>query len=361
MTQQNTISQAHLATGRAVDQLRRQLGIVFVQSDGTPLGGCPVEGLTPSLLKQLQALPHAQLQLLVTTTRARTIGFDLPDNTQLVSLHANDLSLAELQAIADPVINNVTIPELHLLPVNHSHEMLLSMAKYASLLPAMLVIGADCFPENWLSVSAADLAAYWEAPPLDMVPLVEAALPIEGAENAKLVCFRMRYGTSTHLALIIGDITQSKDGVLTRVHSSCITGDILGSLRCDCGDQLGLAIDQIQKEGQGILLYLHQEGRGIGIANKLRAYALQERGVDTYDANLMLGFDADERDFSIAAAMLNALDIPSIRLLTNNPEKIKALEKYGIKINKRVPVVIKSGKHNHAYLDAKAKKSGHLF
>ncbi|MDE3037355.1 MAG: GTP cyclohydrolase II, partial [Pseudomonadota bacterium] len=204
-----------------------------------------------------------------------------------------------------------------------------------------------------------DATVYWANPPLDIVPLAKAPLPIKGAEQATLTCFRTRWGTSTHLALIVGN--PAADASLVRIHSSCVTGDILGSLRCDCGSQLQLALEQITQAGSGIFIYLHQEGRGIGIANKLRAYALQEKGLDTYEANLMLGFDEDERDFALAAGILKKLGVKKIRLMTNNPGKLKALEKAGITIAERVPLVAESGRHNHSYLEAKAKKSGHLF
>lgn len=145
------------------------------------------------------------------------------------------------------------------------------------------------------------------------------------------------------------------------MHSSCVTGDILGSLRCDCGSQLQLALSKIKKYGYGVLLYLNQEGRGIGITNKIRSYKLQEQGLDTYEANHKLGFADDERDFSIAAAILKSLKISEINLLSNNPHKLAELKKHGIVIKKRVPIVGKSGKYNKAYITAKVEKAGHIF
>ena len=331
-----TIASFHLATGRAVDQLRRQLGIVFHMVDGKLLGACPIEGVTEELLSGLRATPGGPLSLLITGARACSLKLKTKDRARI---DAESMSLAELLAIADPLVQK-KLPALALLPAASSHDMLVTLARYASLPAALLIVEGNRFPNDWLHVDEADIRAYWEAPPLDMVPLAQAALPVESAEDAKIICFRQRYGTSVHLALIIGNIG---DNPLTRIHSSCITGDILGSLRCDCGDQLKLALGEIKKEGSGLLLYLHQEGRGIGIANKLRAYQLQEQGVDTYDANLMLGFEEDERDFSIAAAILKKLGISKIRLLTNNPHKIAALEKAGITVTARVPLVTSSG------------------
>jgi GTP cyclohydrolase II len=244
--------------------------------------------------------------------------------------------------------------------------MMLHLAKYAGLLPALLLIESSAEITktkellHWQVIPAEDIACYMRTPLVDVIPTARAKLPLENMENCTLISFRTRFTTGVHLALITGNLSSS-DSPLTRIHSSCVTGDILGSLRCDCGDQLHMALEQIRDAGNGLLIYLHQEGRGIGITNKLRAYQLQEQGYDTYDANLALGFDEDERDFGIAAAILNYLRVTHIRLLTNNPQKINAIEAAGIRVTERVPLITKSGQHNHAYLEAKAKKSGHLF
>lgn len=162
-----------------------------------------------------------------------------------------------------------------------------------------------------------------------------------------------------HVALVHGDVLDGEE-VVTRLHSECLTGDALGSLRCDCRDQLGMALERLAAEPRGVLLYLRQEGRGIGLLNKIRAYALQDAGLDTVDANLALGFRADERDYSIAAHMLASLTIRSVRLLTNNPKKIAELERYGIRVAGRIPHVIPANEHNRFYLETKARRSGHL-
>jgi GTP cyclohydrolase II len=174
------------------------------------------------------------------------------------------------------------------------------------------------------------------------------------------VAFRPLDGGTEHLALKIGQIDFDQP-VLVRLHSQCLTGDLLGSLRCDCGDQLQGAIKEINAAGGGILLYLAQEGRNIGLINKLRAYALQDQGLDTVDANLALGFDADERLYRPAAEMLRQLGVGSVRLMTNNPEKLGQLEACGIKIADRVAHVFPSNQHNERYLATKAQRSGHLF
>jgi 3,4-dihydroxy 2-butanone 4-phosphate synthase/GTP cyclohydrolase II len=162
-----------------------------------------------------------------------------------------------------------------------------------------------------------------------------------------------------HIMVVKGNIFHGEN-ILTRLHSSCVTGDALGSLRCDCGDQLDLSLDMIERQGLGILLYMQQEGRGIGLTNKIRAYMLEDAGEDTYDANVDLGFKPDERSYELAAAMLKKFDVRSIRLLTNNPAKITELERYGVKIEERVPIETHPNKYNRAYLETKKTRFGHL-
>jgi GTP cyclohydrolase II len=184
-------------------------------------------------------------------------------------------------------------------------------------------------------------------------------VPLADAENARLVAFRPRDGGGEHLAIVIG-APDPADAVLVRLHSQCFTGDLLASLRCDCGEQLRGAIAAIARAGGGVLLYLPQEGRGIGLVNKLRAYQLQDAGFDTLDANEQLGFDADERVYLPAAEMLRQLGFLQVRLLTNNPDKVAALERCGIRIVERVPHVFPANGHNERYLRTKATRSGHF-
>lgn len=194
--------------------------------------------------------------------------------------------------------------------------------------------------------------------PDDLLTTPMAALPLEVSETATAFAFRLRYQPQWNLAVFFGDA--SKANPLVRVHSSCLTGDILGSLRCDCGSQLHSALEALATADCGMLIYLSQEGRGIGLGNKLKAYHLQEKGLDTLDANEALGFEVDARDFTLAALLLQSLKKDSIRLLTNNPRKIRELETLGIQVNERVPLEISAGEHNHRYLETKALRMGHM-
>jgi GTP cyclohydrolase II len=174
-----------------------------------------------------------------------------------------------------------------------------------------------------------------------------------------IVAFSNNRDGKEHVAIVKGDVLGAEN-VPVRLHSECLTGDVIGSLRCDCRDQLEAALKKIGEMDKGIVLYLRQEGRGIGLTNKIRAYSLQDAGLDTVDANLALGFRDDERDYAIAAHMLHSLKVQSIRLMTNNPKKITQLEQHNVKIRERIPHVLPSNDHNRFYLETKAVKSGHL-
>ncbi|OYY71951.1 GTP cyclohydrolase II [Sphingomonas sp. 28-63-12] len=230
----------------------------------------------------------------------------------------------------------------------------LRLATLAGILPAFFVIPGGSAD---LVIAPADIDRHEDAVRLTIA--ARARLPVAGAESAEIVAFRTPEMPGEHVALLIG--TPDGKAPLVRLHSECLTGDVLGSLKCDCGPQLNAAISAIAASGWGILLYLRQEGRGIGLINKLRAYALQDQGFDTVDANTRLGFAVDSRDFAVAARMLALLGQRSVRLLTNNPQKVSQLEAAGIRVAERVPHKLPANPHNERYLATKRDRTGHEF
>ncbi len=230
----------------------------------------------------------------------------------------------------------------------------LRLATLAGMLPAFFAI--DDGPTEVVA-SLADIDAHEDAMRLTIA--TRAHLPVRGAESAEIVAFRTPEMPGEHVALMIG--APNGQPPLVRLHSECLTGDVLGSLKCDCGPQLDAAIAAIAANGWGILLYLRQEGRGIGLINKLRAYALQDQGFDTVDANTRLGFAVDSRNFAVAARMLGLLGQRTVRLLTNNPEKVAQLEAAGIRVAERVPHILPANPHNERYLATKRDRTGHQF
>jgi len=236
---------------------------------------------------------------------------------------------------------------------NAIEALAINLLKRAELLPAFAIV-----EQAEMQFSVKQLEEALHSPLVMIEAIAQANVPLALAEQASVMSFRAHDSAAQHLAVIVGE-PALQTAPLVRVHSSCITGDILNSLRCDCGDQLQLALKQISQAGHGVICYLQQEGRGIGISNKLRAYQLQDEGQDTLDANLALGYAADERDFSLAAAMLKELEISTITLLSNNPDKAAQLAQYGIAIAEQEQLVTNKNEYNAEYLATKAKRFGH--
>ena len=266
------------------------------------------------------------------------------------------LDLAAARALADPAMDLATPLKGPFRATATADpagaQAALDLARLTGILPAFFVGGSE---STEVTVLPVDVAAY-ESP--DRLAIVARAfLPVTASEAAEIVAFRSPETIDEHVALIIG--TPDGNPPLVRLHSECLTGDVLGSLKCDCGPQLHTALHGIAESGWGILLYLRQEGRGIGLINKLRAYQLQDQGFDTVDANLRLGFSVDLRDFGVAARMLSLLNQTQVRLLTNNPDKVAGLEAAGISVAERVPHKLPPNPHNERYLATKRDRTGH--
>ncbi|MFM5949199.1 MAG: GTP cyclohydrolase II [Novosphingobium sp.] len=277
---------------------------------------------------------------------------------------ADPFDLAAARALADPALD-LTWPmkgpfRAEPLLDEGAARAAMELARLAGILPAFLV---DPEPTGEaVTLSAADLADWKDTAHLSIA--ARARLPVEACDEAEIIAFRSADDMREHVALIVGQ--QSGDRApLVRLHSECLTGDILGSLKCDCGPQLDAALRAMADEakangGWGVLLYLRQEGRGIGLINKLRAYELQDQGFDTVDANNRLGLPTEARDFPVAARMLDLLGVRAIRLLTNNPAKVDALSAAGVTVAERVPHQLPPNPHNARYLDTKRDRTGHL-
>src|SRR5262245_61542604 len=371
------------AVERAMAELRRGGIVVLRDDDGT--GGLMIaaEACGPRALQRLQGLAQQAPALVTTRRRAEAIGMEIPphiagglgDTNKPITLDLPegvppDVILqphetedagrhAALRYLSRPVHSQA--PRIA--------ETAIELAKLARLLPAVVLGPLTRDPNNkrrdWardqdlIYVAAADVLAYEENSSRNLQQVAQANVPLEGAENARILAWRPSDGGKEHLAIVVGEIDPTEP-VLIRLHSECFTGDLLGSLRCDCGVQLRGAIAEIARQGTGVLLYLAQEGRGIGLVNKLRAYELQDDGFDTIDANEQLGFDADERIYAPAATMLSRMGIKRVRLMTNNPQKISQLERYGIEVAERVAHSFPANGHNENYLRTKAERAGHL-
>ncbi|HEX8485142.1 GTP cyclohydrolase II [Sphingomonas sp.] len=345
------------AAARAIDALRRGWPIA--------VGGYTLLAVETGDEARLAAFdPESRADVLISWGRAVTLKLANqraaadPDAPVLVE-RAPWIDFAAATALADPQLDLATPMKgpFRALPLADpiAAAAALRLARIAGLLPAFFIGGDGSEAE--VSIVAADIAAHEDAGRLALA--TRARLPVEGAEDAEIVAFRSPESADEHVALLIGQ----PDGrpPLVRLHSECLTGDVLGSLKCDCGPQLHAAIRAIAASGWGILLYLRQEGRGIGLVNKLRAYALQDQGFDTVDANTRLGFAVDARDFGVAARMLTLLGQNHVRLLTNNPAKVAGLEAAGVRVTERVPHALPANVHNAGYLATKRDRTGHQF
>jgi GTP cyclohydrolase II len=358
-----------LACDRAAYEFRRGRIVHVTDETGAGVLAIASEMITPQTLERLQALTGADPDIAITHHRARTLKVALyTDEIVLMPFGAwRDAATARTlgdptQDLANPMRGPYTAKRDS---VTDAMIAAVQLAKIARLLPTAVLVAADTADLSALaasgiaSVPGSAIMDYEMSTAGTLIQVTAARVPLEDAEDARILAFRSPEGGREHLAIVIGEPPTDRP-VLTRLHSECFTGDLIGSLKCDCGQQLREAIAQIGREGSGVLLYLRQEGRGIGLINKLRAYALQGQGFDTVEANERLGFESDERVFLPAARILQQLGYRQIRLMTNNPDKVAALEEFGIEVIERVPHAFPSNDHNEFYLSVKKEKSGHL-
>lgn len=356
------------AVHRAIAELRRGTPVLLAGAE--PLAVLAAETAGARGLGEFASLAAAAttpLLLLAPARAAAVLRRPMEQGATAIALGLPRglLTPARLQSLADPTAKEILPAELPApAAAPPGAAAALALGKLARLLPAMLAapaaagVGDRAAALGLLAVAAEDVLAYPDAMAARLTRVAEAEVPLADAPDARVVAFRGPDAGIEHLAILVGRPDEAT-APLARIHSECFTGDLLGSLRCDCGAQLRGAIRRMAEDGAGVLLYLAQEGRGIGLANKLRAYALQDHGLDTVDANRALGWGADERRFLVAATMLGELGIARVRLLTNNPDKVAALAACGIAVTREAHAVAPNGV-NDRYLATKAARFGHL-
>jgi GTP cyclohydrolase II len=343
-----------------------RMGVPVVLDGASPVVMFSVETLTRQRLTQIKTL-GTEAVLVITAQRANTLKAPAYDGDIARIALPKTVDTAWITAVANPA-DDLRAPMKGPLQCQRNgdataHRVAIKLIKSARLLPAALVVpvsgAAEFATTNALTLL--DLAATQThlAALSPLHPVIHAALPTTVSDAGRLHVFRPEDGGEEHFAIEIGKPQRDKP-VLARLHSACFTGDLLGSLKCDCGPQLRAALAQMGAEGAGVLLYLNQEGRGIGLANKMRAYSLQDQGFDTVEANHRLGFEDDERDFRIGSKILKSMGFDQVRLLTNNPKKLEMMTACGLTVYERVPLKVGKNPHNQAYLATKAQKSGHL-
>jgi GTP cyclohydrolase II len=355
---------AALSFDRAVDELRRGRA-VHVTDGESGLIVAAIETVQPPLFERLVAAGRGRAALLVTAERAHAAGLSHQLSGAVSVAFPAAANLEGLRALAGVAgmapVNGASF-EVDPTPPNTPLAVAsFQLAKAGRLVPALVGFdaGADTLP-GVLTIAVSDVVHH--APRFGhhaLQLLSRARVPLAEALECEIAVFRDEHSLGEHVAVVIGK-PDPATAVPVRLHSACLTGDLLGSLRCDCGEQLRTAVARIEALGGGVLLYLDQEGRGIGLPNKLRAYVLQDGGLDTVDADRHLGFRADERSYDVAAALLTELGYKRIRLLTNNPQKINSLRDHGIEVAGRLPLVTTSNSHNERYLRAKHERAGHL-
>lgn len=352
---------------RAASDLRR--GVPVVLGGESPLLIVAAETAGADALAELQGISGVHPVLILAPSRAAAIlraPMAAEAGAVAVALPAGVVEIEVYRALADPMTAQPAVRDtLSAVAAPALSAAAIGLAKIGRLLPAVLAVplpsdaAGALAGHGLIEVAAADVLNYGETEVAGLRQIVSADVPLNGAPDSRVIAFRSEGSAIEHLAIVIGR-PETADAPLVRIHSECFTGDLLGSMRCDCGEQLRGAIHRMAEDGSGVLLYLAQEGRGIGLVNKLRAYGLQDRGLDTMDANRALGWGADERNFLIGATMLRIMGIGRVRLLTNNPDKMDAMTACGIEVTGREPHMFAPNGVNDEYLATKATRFGHM-
>jgi GTP cyclohydrolase II len=343
---------------RALAEFRGGRPVLFCDG-GQTLVAMPVDGIEAARLAAFRTLcAPARPRLIVTARRARALGIDAAGPMSLALTAADDVDTIFSLAADVDIERAVDAGPA----AGTSASAAIELAKLAQLLPALLAVEADAgapaaLDPPLIAVRSAAVAQFRRSVVQSLSFAGQAQVPLQGGIAARFVVFRDAIGGGS-VAVIVGEPDFSQ-AVPVRLHSACLTGDVFGSRRCDCGDQLKLALARLDAAGGGVILYLEQEGRGLGLANKMRAYQLQDAGLDTVDANTTLGYDDDERDYSVAVRMLKMLGCTRVQLLTNNPAKLEGLAAGGIDVHARMPLQTPINADNRRYLTAKATRAGH--
>ena len=352
---------------RAIFDLRRGVPVLIESDEGDRLIA-PVEGLDSTLLVKLFDGAAEAPRLILTDHRLARLGCEISSSSAALALDpARDTRESIIELACAPQARLDTSRGLE--PLAAGDEAGLHLMRRSLLVPAAVVAApSPAMAEELahrvqvndiLAVTASDVALHYDGLPSLLRRVSEAEVPLEAAPRSRFVVFREPDGLREHIAILIGDDADWADPVPVRLHSACLTGDLFGSLRCDCGPQLRASVTAIAERGGGVLLYLAQEGRGIGLANKMRAYQMQDEGLDTVDADQVLGFGKDERDYTVAREMLTQLAVEHIDLLTNNPAKLDAMNQTPIDVAGRSSVFGRLTEQNRRYLATKATRAGH--
>jgi GTP cyclohydrolase II len=351
---------------RGLFELRKGRPLYITQSASGGALVASVDGLMPGVLEELRLF--GAVRLVITSHRSESLGIGSDDTSPGFSLSLNGEGPEQIVQLAS-AHKAIGSDDHDVRPASITELAGMTLVRLAQMLPAVVsvdvggsesdILHGRVVKGTTLAVSASEVSAWATDGSVEVTYVSEGPVPLALADDARFMTFRESTGLREHVAVLIGQQDHWPDPLPVRIHSACLTGDLFGSLRCDCGDQLRGSLRLFAEQGGGVLLYMSQEGRDIGLANKLRAYALQGEGLDTVDADQVLGFGSDERVYGAAVQMLKTLNITRVELLTNNPNKIDAVRSAGIEVVHRRPLYGTLNRHNRAYVKAKIERSGH--